>query len=113
MTIIFETWKKPYMSRLVTLKKILGQTIKRGDNMSKRKLLVPESRAAMNQLKAKVSGTQNPDDAKYEIAREQGVPLQRGYNGKLTSEQAGKVGGKIGGNMVKELIKMAQDRLTK
>ncbi|TMU84853.1 alpha/beta-type small acid-soluble spore protein [Bacillus sp. BHET2] len=81
--------------------------------MPKRKLLVPESREAMDQLKAKVSGTQDPKDAKYEIAREQGIPLQRGYNGKLTSEQAGKVGGRIGGSMVKELVKMARENLTK
>ncbi|MHA7139360.1 small, acid-soluble spore protein, alpha/beta type [Rossellomorea arthrocnemi] len=81
--------------------------------MSRRKLLVPESRAAMDQLKAKVSGTQDPKQAKYEIAKEQGIPLQRGYNGKLTSEQAGKVGGRIGGNMVKELVRMAQENLNK
>jgi small acid-soluble spore protein D (minor alpha/beta-type SASP) len=80
--------------------------------MSKRKLLVPESRAAMDQLKARVSGTEDPNAAKYEIAKEQGIPLQRGYNGKLTSEQAGKVGGTIGGNMVKELVKMAQKNIT-
>jgi len=42
-----------------------------------------------------------------------GVPLQRGYNGKLTSEQAGKVGGRLGGSMVRELVKMAQENLTK
>ncbi|WP_173104597.1 alpha/beta-type small acid-soluble spore protein [Bacillus sp. KH172YL63] len=81
--------------------------------MSKRKLLVPEARNAMDQLKAKVSGTQDPNEAKYEIAKEQGIPLQRGYNGKLTSEQAGKVGGRIGGSMVKELVRMAQENLTK
>ncbi|MBN8192343.1 alpha/beta-type small acid-soluble spore protein [Bacillus sp. NTK074B] len=81
--------------------------------MSKRKLLVPESRRALDQLKASVSGTHDPKEAKYEVAREQGIPLQRGYNGKLTSEQAGKVGGAIGGNMVKELVRMAQENLTK
>lgn len=41
------------------------------------------------------------------------VPLQKGYNGKLTSEQAGKVGGNIGGKMVKEMIKMAQQSMKK
>jgi len=42
-----------------------------------------------------------------------GIPLNSSYNGKLTSEQAGKIGGPIGGQMVKELIKMAQEQLTK
>ncbi|WP_064094358.1 alpha/beta-type small acid-soluble spore protein [Rossellomorea aquimaris] len=81
--------------------------------MSKRKILVPEARDAMDQLKAKVSGTLDPKEAKYEVAREQGIPLERGYNGKLTSLQAGKVGGKLGGNMVKELVRMAQENLNK
>ena len=53
----------------------------------------------------------NPDDVKYEVAKEQGVPLKQGYNGHLTSEQAGKVGGPIGGNMVKEMVRMAQEQL--
>ena len=53
----------------------------------------------------------NPDHVKYEIAEEQGIPLKEGYNGQLTSEQAGKVGGPIGGNMVKEMIKMAKDQM--
>ncbi len=40
--------------------------------------------------------SEKPDDVKYEVAKEQGIPLQEGYNGHLTSEQAGKVGGPIG-----------------
>ncbi|MCX7841876.1 MAG: alpha/beta-type small acid-soluble spore protein [Clostridia bacterium] len=32
---------------------------------------------------------------KYEIAREVGVNLKQGYNGDLTSREAGKVGGNI------------------
>lgn len=81
--------------------------------MSRRKLLVPEAREAMDQLKAKVSGVKDPKEAKFEAAREQGIPLDQGYNGKLTSEQAGKIGGKMGGNMVKELVRMAQENLNK
>jgi small acid-soluble spore protein D (minor alpha/beta-type SASP) len=42
-----------------------------------------------------------------------GVPLKQGYNGKLTSQQAGKVGGRLGGSMVRELVKMAQENLGK
>jgi hypothetical protein len=35
------------------------------------------------------------DGMKYEIAREVGVNLKQGYNGDLTSREAGKVGGNI------------------
>ncbi|KON86339.1 alpha/beta hydrolase [Sporosarcina globispora] len=84
----------------------------------KRRLLVPESRAALDQLKNQVMANQgyhvdseNPDSVKYEIAEETGVPLKKGYNGRLTSKQAGTVGGKIGGSMVKELIRIAQERM--
>ncbi|RLQ93484.1 alpha/beta-type small acid-soluble spore protein [Falsibacillus albus] len=77
----------------------------------KNKILVPEARQALDQLKARVTGTMDPQDAKYEAAKEQGIPLQKGYNGKLTSEEAGKVGGRIGGSMVQELIKLAKNNL--
>ncbi|WP_019412538.1 alpha/beta-type small acid-soluble spore protein [Paenisporosarcina sp. TG20] len=86
----------------------------------KNKILVPEAREALNQLKDKVmeakgynvNSTQS-EDVKYEVANELGIPLNKGYNGKLTSEQAGKIGGPIGGNMVKEMVKMAQEQLSK
>lgn len=77
------------------------------------KILVPEARSGLDALKAKVVQSQTPEEAKFEAAEEVGVPLQRGYNGKLTSEQAGKVGGRLGGSMVRELVKMAQENLTK
>lgn len=51
------------------------------------KLLVPEARAAM-------------DAFKNEAATEVGVTLKPGYNGDLTSAQAGS----IGGQMVKKMI---------
>lgn len=44
---------------------------------------------------------------KYEVANEIGVPLKQGYNGDIPSSQAGK----IGGNMVKKLINMAESNL--
>lgn len=56
---------------------------------------------------------QRPDDVKYEVAKEIGVPLKRGDNGKLTTEEAGQVGGKIGGAMVREMIRLAQEQLTR
>ncbi|MFC5464830.1 small, acid-soluble spore protein, alpha/beta type [Lederbergia graminis] len=82
----------------------------------KNKILVPEAREQLNQLKANVMkakgyNVQNPDDVKYEIAKEQGITLNKGKNRELTSEQAGKIGGPIGGNMVKEMIRMAKERL--
>lgn len=84
----------------------------------KRSPLVPESRRALDQLKTQVMSKkgyqvdkENPDDVKFEVANEVGVPLQKGYNGRLTSKEAGKVGGEIGGNMVKELVRIAQERM--
>ncbi|AIM16768.1 MULTISPECIES: alpha/beta-type small acid-soluble spore protein [Neobacillus] len=77
------------------------------------KILVPEAREAMDQLKAKVVQSSSPENAKFEAATEVGVPLRKGYNGQLTSEQAGKVGGRLGGSMVRELVKMAQENLRK
>ena len=54
---------------------------------------------------------ERPDLVKYEVARTLGVPLQQGYNGQLSSEDAGRIGGPIGGAMVKELVRMAQQKL--
>ena len=47
---------------------------------SNSKTAVPQAREALNQFK-------------YEVANEIGVPLKQGYNGDLTSAQAGYVGG--------------------
>lgn len=89
--------------------------------MTRRKRpLVPEAKEGLKQLKAKVMAKNgyhvdpsSPDSVKYEVAKEVQVPLQPGYNGTLTSKEAGKVGGKMGGNMVKEMIKMAKNNLKK
>lgn len=35
------------------------------------------------------------DNMKYEIAKEVGVNLKQGYNGDITSKEAGKIGGNI------------------
>ena len=40
------------------------------------------------------------ENMKYEIAREQGVNLVKGYNGNLSSKDAGRVGG----NMVRKMV---------
>ncbi len=47
------------------------------------------------------------DKMKYEVAREIGVDLKEGYNGNLTSAQAGSVGG----NMVRKLIEKGEQSL--
>ena len=52
-----------------------------------------------------------PDDVKYEVAGRLGVPLGPGTGAQLTTAEAGKVGGRIGGPMVRELIRLAQSRL--
>ena len=54
---------------------------------SSNKMVVPEARAAMERFK-------------MEAASEVGVDLKKGYNGDLTSRQAGSVGGQ----MVKKMI---------
>ena len=54
--------------------------------MSKNKVNVPEARAAL-------------DKFKMEAANEVGVNLKQGYNGDLTSKQAGSVGGQMVNNM--------------
>ncbi len=79
----------------------------------RRRILVPEARGGLDQLKAKVAHVQNPNQAKFEAAEEAGVPLKAGYNGTLTSHEAGKVGGRLGGSMVKELVRMAQENMLK
>lgn len=45
-------------------------------------------------------GKQAMDQFKMEASNEVGVPLKQGYNGDLTSRQAGS----IGGQMVKKMI---------
>lgn len=55
-----------------------------------------------------------PDDVKYEVASEMGIRMNRnGENGNMKTEDAGHVGGKIGGAMIREMIRMAQEKLAK
>ena len=59
------------------------------------RIMVPEARAAM-------------DKFKMEAASEVGVNLKKGYNGSLTSREAGS----IGGQMVKKMIQSNETKLT-
>ena len=74
----------------------------------------------LNRLEAKTASNSNGtnrinvpqakdalDNMKYEIARELGVNLKQGYNGDLTSREAGYVGG----YMVKRLIEQAESQM--
>ena len=56
--------------------------------------VAPEAKGALNQMK-------------YEIASELGINLKQGYNGDLTSRQAGSVGGQ----MVKKMIKSYEESM--
>ena len=58
------------------------------------KNVVPEAREAMNRFK-------------MEAANEVGVNLKQGYNGELTSKQAGSVGGQ----MVKKMIQQYEENM--
>ena len=49
------------------------------------------------------------DKFKYEIANEMGISLKEGYNGNLSSRDAGR----IGGNMVRKLIEQAEKNMAK
>lgn len=58
------------------------------------RMAVPEEKDAMKRFKE-------------EVASELGVPLKDGYNGDLTSKQAGS----IGGEMVKKMIMKQEEQM--
>jgi len=85
---------------------------------SRNRLVVPNASQGVDRFKAEVMkrqgyavNTNRPEDVKYEVARSIGIPLNADGNGQLTTEQAGKIGGQIGGTMVREMIRMAQQTL--
>jgi len=87
---------------------------------SRRNHVVPGVSQQMSAFKAEVMRREGyavdpsrPDDVKYEVAKSLGVPLGQGDNGDLTTESVGHVGGRIGGSMVRELVRMAQEKLAK
>ena len=88
--------------------------------MSRRKkYIVPGAEQSMQAFKAEVMKKEgysvnpnNPDDVKFEIANELGITLKPRDNGELSTEEAGHIGGKIGGSMVREMIRLAQERLS-
>ena len=85
--------------------------------MRRAKSLFPEAKTGSYQIPneaVKDKGrTVEAPQTKFEIAEELGIPLTNEDNGDLTSRQAGKIGGPIGGNMVKEMIRLAQEQLAR
>ena len=76
------------MRRIIRLRRFaVSYRRKESHKMSKNSNVVPDARAAL-------------DKFKMEAASEVGVNLTNGYNGDLTSRQAGSVGGQ----MVKKMI---------
>ena len=63
---------------------------------SSNQMAVPQAKEAINRFK-------------QEVASEIGVPLKEGYNGDLTSRQAGS----IGGEMVKKMIMRQEEQMSK
>ena len=64
-------------------------------NNPSNKMTVPEAKGAMNRFK-------------MEVASELGVPVKEGYNGDLTSRQAGS----IGSEMVRKMIKKQEEEMS-
>ena len=69
---------------------VKGESLMRSNN----RIVVPEAKDAMNKFK-------------MEAANEVGVDLKQGYNGHLTSREAGSVGGQ----MVKKMIESYESKL--
>lgn len=64
------------------------------NSTSSGRMSVPEAKGAMNRFKE-------------EVANELGINLKEGYNGDLTSKEAGS----IGGEMVKQMIKKQEEQM--
>ena len=63
-------------------------------NNNSNRTLVPEAKDSLNRFK-------------YEVASEVGVNLKDGYNGDISSRDAGR----IGGNMVRKMIQKAESQM--
>ncbi|MFW5647391.1 MAG: small, acid-soluble spore protein, alpha/beta type [Acetivibrio ethanolgignens] len=65
------------------------------NNSGSNRMEVPQAKEAMNRFK-------------MEVANEIGVTLKEGYNGDLTSREAGS----IGGEMVRQMIKKQEESMS-
>ena len=66
------------------------------------------SNSSSTSSKTKKNAQDALDRFKMEVASEIGVNLKEGYNGDLTSAQAGSVGG----NMVKKMIRKQEEQMS-
>ena len=73
---------------------IYGGVCNMANTTRSNRMEVPEAKAAMNRFKT-------------EVASELGVNLKEGYNGDLTSKEAGS----IGGEMVRRMIKKQEEQM--
>ncbi|MDD7794165.1 alpha/beta-type small acid-soluble spore protein [Clostridium sp. 'White wine YQ'] len=62
------------------------------------KILVPEAKEGLHKVKV-------------ETSKEVGVDLNKEYNGDITTKEAGKIGGPLGGQMVKKMIEDFEKKL--
>ena len=82
-----------YLGYRLMMKCIFGGEKEMASNKTNR-VEVPEAKAAMDRFKT-------------EVASELGVNLKEGYNGDLTSREAGS----IGGEMVRRMIKKQEEQM--
>ena len=84
-------------ARRITRRRPNKQTLEeiKMSNKNSNKINVPEARQAMNNMK-------------QEVANELGITLNNGYNGNLSSRDAGY----IGGNMVKKMIEAQEKQMS-
>lgn len=77
----------------------------------RRRPLIPDARPELDLLKARLQNVLEPEQAKYRAADSLHIPLKEGYNGDLSAHDAGRIGGQLGGSMVKELVRSAQEKM--
>lgn len=92
MTIIVRI--SPFLRVTIVSNRLEVKKTMANSNGSSNRINVPQAKGAL-------------DNMKYEIARELGVNLKQGYNGDLTSREAGYVGG----YMVKRLVEQAEQQM--
>ncbi len=83
-----------------------------GVNLDSLKFEVAEELAHFpNQIQNEQQFQQVVDNFKFEVAQELGIPLNRGYNGDIRARDAGRIGGWIGGKMVRRMIQFAEQQM--
>ena len=71
------------------------------------------SNSSSTSSKTKKNAQDALDRFKMEVASEIGVNLKEGYNGDLTSKEAGSAeAGSVGGNMVKKMIRKQEEQMS-